>query len=107
MAAGCIPITTKFVSLGIPELKQWPELVANSPEDWIYKLNNHLSKAYEMNYDAISKRLSDIVKHKYSYETNKQNLKRKLFLLLRNAKKVNYERMYFYLNLNLDLDGKV
>jgi glycosyltransferase involved in cell wall biosynthesis len=107
MAAGCIPITTKFVSLGIPELKQWPELVANSPEDWIYKLNNHLSKAYEMNYDAISKRLSDIVKHKYSYETNKQNLKRKLFLLLRNAKKVNYERIYLYLNLHLDLNGNV
>jgi hypothetical protein len=52
MAAGAVPITTKFVSLGIPELKQWPELIATSPEDWIYKLNTHRTKSIKMDYDA-------------------------------------------------------
>jgi|GEM_PF-5047186 len=88
MAAGAVPITTKFVSLGIPELKQWPELIATSPEDWIYKLNTHRTKSIKMDYDAISKSLSDIVKHKYSYEINKQILKSKLFCVEECQKRV-------------------
>lgn len=31
-----------------------------------------------MDYDAISKSLSDLIKHKYSYAINRQNLKRQI-----------------------------
>jgi len=71
MVAGAIPITTKFVSLGIPELRRWPELIAENPNDWIVKVENHLTGKYKLNYEDISRKLAEIVKHKYSYEKNK------------------------------------
>jgi glycosyltransferase involved in cell wall biosynthesis len=77
MAAGAVPITTKFVALGIPELRQWPELIALNTSDWIEKAEKHLARVYKLDYDAISKKLTDIINKNYSYNTNK--------LLLRNV----------------------
>jgi len=70
MAAGAIPITTKFVALGIPELRLYPELLASNPSEWINKIENHIAGIYKLKYDIISKELSNIVKYKYSYEAN-------------------------------------
>jgi len=78
MAAGSIPITTKFVSLGIPELWQWPELIASNISDWIEKVEKHLAEVYKLDYDAISKKLVDIINVNYSYDTNKSFLRDKL-----------------------------
>jgi hypothetical protein len=77
MASGAVPITTKFVALGIPELRQWPELIASNTSDWIGKAEKHLVGVYKLDYDAISKKLIDITNKNYGYNANK--------LLLRNA----------------------
>jgi hypothetical protein len=77
MASGAVPITTKFVALGIPELRQWPELIASNTSDWIGKAEKHLVGVYKLDYDAISKKLIDMTNKNYGYSANK--------LLLRNA----------------------
>jgi hypothetical protein len=83
MVAGAVPITTKLVALGIPELRQWPELIALNTSDWIEKAEKHLAQVYKLDYDAISKKLTDIINKNYSYNTNK--------LLLRNVlEKLDY-----------------
>jgi len=78
MATGAIPITTKLVTLGIPELWQWPELIASNISDWNEKVEKHLAGVYKLDYDTISKKLVDITNVNYSYDTNKSFLRDKL-----------------------------